>query len=229
MARPAKKPTKKTTPAVSVKSNRIASFKQKIPAFNFPKVILVLSIFLGALILYVLRDKYMIATVNGSPITRIALLNELESIKGAEVKEVVNNMIDKTLIFEEADKRNISVTDAEIDAEIKKIEDNVKQYGQTLDAQLQAYGLTREALRENLRIQKLVEKMMGGNVTATDAEIDAYLAENERVIPEEQKENVEQLRLSAKQQLESQKLEQKYQEFMQSLRENGDIKYFRNY
>lgn len=227
----ATKATKKATKSKSTEkkrslSSRLPALPKKFPAINPVKITIVLVIVAIAALLYFFQDKYMFAKVNGKPLTTFAVLQELEQVKRNEVAEVVNIMIDKTLLLDEAEKRDITVSEEEIDAEMKRTEDALKQSGQTLDSQLSLLGMTREGLRENYRIQKSVEQMVG-NVELTDEEINAYLEENKDLLPQETEE--QELREMVEQQLSQQKLGEQYQQLITELRDNADIQPFRPY
>lgn len=220
--------TKESSKPVA-KANRLSTVKNlrnRLPHVNPTSLIIVLVVLGVVLALYLLRDQYLVAIVNNRPITRLAVLEELEKVKRQDVSDVVNTMIDKQLIFAEAKKRNITVSDDEVNKEINKIEANLKQYGQTLDSQLSAYGLTLEGLKENIRLQKYVEKMIG-TVNVTDKEVQDYLQKNKDMLPQDQDEA--KVKESVKQQLQSQKMEQKYQELITKLRKEADIKRIRTY
>lgn len=68
--------------------------------------------------------------------------------------------------------------------------------------------------------------MIGTNTTVTDKEIDEYLQANKDQLPPEQDVNDKQLRENVKQQLQSQKMEEKYQKFITDLRKNSQVRYF---
>jgi foldase protein PrsA len=236
MASVSKKPTKKSSMKVEKKkSSSFLSLTSRLPKFSRPtsfpkfnpvKTALVLGVILLVALLYFFQDVYLFAKVNGKPISAVAVMRELEQVKQNEVAEVVNIMIDKTLILQEAKKRNIVIPEEEIDQEIKKTEDQLKQSGQTLDSQLALLGITREGLRENYRIQKSIEKMLG-EATVTDAEINKYMEDNKDALPQDQDEK--ELRNMVKEQLSQQKLGEKYQKFIADLRSKSDITTFRSY
>ncbi|HRN95818.1 MAG TPA: hypothetical protein PLD54_00035 [Candidatus Levybacteria bacterium] len=233
MATSTKKSSKKTVQKSDKTSSssfvtRIKSIpsKVKLPAINRFKLLLVLGIAVVVALLYFFQDVYLFAKINGKPLTTMAVMKEMEQVKQNEISEVVNIMIDKTLILQEAENRNIVIPDSEIDQEIQKTEAQLQQSGQSLDSQLVLLGLTREGLRENYRIQKSIEKMLG-QAEVTDKEIDAYLEENKDIIPEEQEEA--ELRAMVKEQLSQQKLGEKYQAFITDLRNKANITTFRPY
>ena len=68
------------------------------------------------------RGLFVAALVNGTPVSRLELIRELEKADG---KKVLSDIIVRKLIEQEAQKRKVTVTDAELENEIKKIEANV--------------------------------------------------------------------------------------------------------
>lgn len=219
-----KETVKKTSPVVEKKE----SPKRKIsfPTINKFQVGIVLGVAALTALLYFFQDVYLFAKVNGKPITTFSVMKEMETVKQNEIAEVVNIMIDKTLILQEAKNRKIVVTDEEVESELKKTEDQLKESGQSLDSQLALLGLTRDGLRENYKVQKSIEKMLGG-VEVTDEEINKYLEDNKDMLPQETEEA--QLKEMVKEQLTQQKIGEKYQTFIADLRSKSNITTFRSY
>lgn len=227
MATRTRKTTKKSEPKKEGSFlDRIKSIPKRLPSVNPIKITIVLVIAGVIALLYFFQDQFMFAKVNGKPITTRAVLNELETVKRNEVAEVVNIMIDKSLLMQEADRRGVEVSEEEIDKEMQATEDQLQQSGQSLDSQLALLGMTREGLRENYRIQKSVEQMLG-ETSVTDEEIADYMEENKDLLPQDQEE--EQLRSMVREQLSQQKLAEKYQELITKLRNEADIQEFRPY
>lgn len=175
----------------------------------------VLVIVLG--LLYYFRGQFVVATVNGQPIWRWQVIKELEKQGG---KSVVDSLVTKALIFQEAKKKNISVGLDEIKKGIKEIEEEVKSQGQELDSLLEMQGLKRSDLEEQVRMQKLVEKM-AGEVKVTDKEVEKYIEENKEGIPEDA--DMDEVRKNVKGNLRQQKLNEKIQSWLDSLREKAKI------
>src|SRR5688572_16109970 len=70
-----------------------------LPEFFRRKEVLGLLLGLAVLVsLYFLRGVFVAATVNGKPISRLALVKELEKQNG---KETLNSLVTKELIFQE--------------------------------------------------------------------------------------------------------------------------------
>jgi parvulin-like peptidyl-prolyl isomerase len=184
-------------------------------------VIAVIAVLVIAGLLYFLRSWFVVAMVNGQPVSRITYMNELERQAG---KQTMNSLITKTLILQEAKKQNVNVGDNEVNSEISKIESNLKQQGQRLDQVLTLQGMTRDQLIEQIRIQKSIEKMVGKNVKVSDKEVDDYIAANSESLPQDTDEAS--LKKTAKESLEQQKLNQEVQNWLENLQKNAKITYF---
>lgn len=112
------------------------------------------------------------AFVNGKPIFRWDLNRVMASRFGQQTLE---NMINEQLIADAAKKAGVTVTQAEIDAKEKELVaslgDNVK-----LDDLLKYQGMTKGDFDDQIRLQFTVQKVLGKDVTVTDAEITSFIA-----------------------------------------------------
>jgi parvulin-like peptidyl-prolyl isomerase len=162
--------------------------------------------------------------VNGRPISRLSVIKELEKQGG---KQVLESIINKDLIEAELSKQKVSVTTEEINEELKKIETQVTSQGGTLEAALSQQGLTKEKLREQITIQKKLEKLLADKVAVTDADIEAYIKDSKVPTPKDVK--MEDFRKQISQQLKQQKFQQEAQKWVSELTTNAKIKYYVNY
>ncbi len=194
------------------------SIKRFVTRRNF---IAVLALIILGILLYVFKGFFVAASVNGQPITRIELIRELEKKSG---KQTLDSLVTKNLILQEMRKKNIKVTDTEVNAEMKKIEDALSKQGRTLTDALSQQGLTQQDLREQLKIQKMIEKLFAKDVVVTDKEIDKYIEDNKDSLPQGQDEKT--LRASVLAQLKQQKLTSKFQTWLQEIQKNAKIQYF---
>lgn len=181
-----------------------------------------LGVFIAAL--FFGKSFLIAATVNGKPISRLAIISDLEQGSG---KAALDAAISKSLIFQEAKKQNIVITQQEIDLEIQKIESTLSEQGQELTALLASQGLTRNELGEQIRIQKIIEAVLKDKITVTEEEMQNFLDENKELLPEDSSQD--ELKESAKQQISRSKLEQNYQTWIASLKDAANIRYFVNY
>ncbi|MCR4264274.1 MAG: SurA N-terminal domain-containing protein [Candidatus Roizmanbacteria bacterium] len=180
-------------------------------------------IVLLAVLAYVGMQQLVVATVNGVPISRITLLKEMESQIG---DQVLDSLITRQLIVQEAKKQNITVTDEEIDEEINKLKEQFTASGQDFDQLLELQGMTMERVREEIRLQKIIEKAVAGDTEVTDEEVDAFIEQNSAFLPEGQAANDPKLREDVTQQLKQQKIGEKTNVWIEELKQNASIKYF---
>lgn len=206
---------KKTAPkkkSVTNNSFKIIE-KSKLPLF--------IGIVVVVGILYLLKGFFVVATVNDQPILRLSLIQELENQSG---KRTLDSLIIKSLILQETKKQNITVDKKEIDEEIIKAESSLAKQGQTLDSVLAMQGLTKEGLVEQIRFEKLIQKLVGKDVQVTDKEVDEYLEQNKDTLVESS--DAAQLKEVAKEQLKRQKVSEKFQSWLADLQKKAKINYF---
>lgn len=189
------------------------------------KYIIAIAIVLGLIgILYTARGLFVAALVNGQPITRLSVVSELEKQGG---KQALNSLVIKTLIFQEANKQKVIVSQQEVNNEMKKVEDSITKQGQNLDQLLALQGMSRDALAEQLRLQKLIEKIVGKDIVVSDKEITEYMDENKETLSSTTDQTG--LRENVKEQLKQKKLSEKYQALIQKLQKDAKISYFITY
>lgn len=176
------------------------------------------------LLLYFFKGLFIAAMVNGEPISRISVIKELEKQTG---RATLESLITKKLILQEARKRNVVVAQAEIDSELKKIETNLKGQGTTLDQALQLQGMTRDQLISEIRLQLVIQKLVSSDVKISDKEVADFLTTNKTQFPEGTTE--EEMKSQAKEQIKSQKLQEKTQAFLADLQKKAKIRNFVGY
>lgn len=161
---------------------------------------------------------FVVARVNGEVINRAEYVEELERASGQQVLE---GLITQELIRQEAEERNIAVTDQEIDAELASLEAQLQQQGQTLDQFLTLQNISREEAREQVRLQKMLEKMVDPNQPVATEEVDAFIEQNEQFASEDV--DLETLQQQATEQIRQQKVSQQINQLLQQLRQTSDV------
>lgn len=151
------------------------------------KVWMIASIVLAAALIIVLvvqkdENKTAVATVNGTKITKEQLYDKLVELGG---ESTLQSMITEELINQEAEKAKVTVTEADIDAEI---EDLKAQFGgeAAFNAALSQSSMTLEDLRESMPMQVKIRKILEPQVTVTDDEIKEYYDTNKASFSEEE-------------------------------------------
>jgi foldase protein PrsA len=186
-------------------------------------VIIAAVILILAGVVYKYKGLVVAATVDGTRISRLEIIKSLEKQSG---KSLLDTFINEKLINNEAKKRGIVITSEDIDAEIKTIEDQVAAQDMDLETALSQEGMTLEELKDQIVLQKELEKMIEDKVAVTDEEVNAFIESNGITIPEGGDES---LNAQIKTQLQSQKFNTEAQTLIEELKSNAEIKYFVEY
>lgn len=141
--------------------------------FGQYKLLLPIVLLLVLLILFLTNKGLLFAAVvNGKPIFRWDLNRVMASRFGQQTLE---NMINEQLIADAARKAGVTVTQQEIDAKEKELVaslgDNVK-----LEDLLKYQGMTKGDFDDQIRLQFTVQKVLGKDITVSDAEITSFIA-----------------------------------------------------
>ncbi|OGD63744.1 hypothetical protein A2160_03650 [Candidatus Beckwithbacteria bacterium RBG_13_42_9] len=196
-------------------------------SLSVAKIAFGLGIILLLALAYYYKNLFVVAMVNNQPITRLAVISELEKKQG---KQALDNLVTESLIIQEAQKQKVSVTTAEENNELTKIEDSLKSQNMTLEQALQLQGMTKDDLLKQIKIQKIIEKILGKDIQVTDDEVNKYLEDNKDSMPKNPtQDELNKLKDNVKQQLIQQKLGEKFQTWLDDLKSKAKIDYFLNY
>ncbi|MFA6017385.1 MAG: SurA N-terminal domain-containing protein [Patescibacteria group bacterium] len=207
-----------------IKEERSSNVVVKLPKRMFQYALIVLVV-VG--LIYFGTKMFFAASVNGQLINRLTVIKELEKQGG---QKTLDTIILKTLIGQEAKKRKLSVSAADVSAEISKIEKNVTSQGTTLDALLQQQGMTKSDLEDEIRIQLLVTKMVDNNITVTDKEVTDYLESQKQQTSLSSAQPAPELtKDQAVAAIKQQKLQAEIQKFVADLKAKAKINYFVKY
>jgi foldase protein PrsA len=191
--------------------------------FCIKTAVIIATLIVLAAILFYYKGFFVAATVNGSPVSRLSVVRELENEQG---KKALDSMIVKKLLTEDAKKKGVVISSEEVKAEVQKIEEQVKAQGGVLDTMLAAQGMTRKNLEEQITLQKKLEKLLADKIQPTDEEVTQFLAEGKMTVPKEEEEKYKE---QAKEQLRGQKLNDEAKNYLESLKTGATIHYFVNY
>lgn len=150
--------------ALSNKFNKISS----------PRTIIILGVAILIVLGYLIFKWLVIAWVDGKPVTRVELLNQLEKRYGSDTKEQI---ISEKLILDEASRRNLSVSDDQLGSEIKKTEDQVGGH-EALQSLLQQQKISESDFHKQIKIQLLIQKMFDNEASVSSQEVDKYIEDN---------------------------------------------------
>jgi foldase protein PrsA len=224
-----KKSTKSIAPksAAKTKNTEKSTEKKSLPqSLKLKKSYFIVAavVLVAAALIVRYRGAFVAAVVNGQPISRLSVVRETEKQAG---QQALQNLVRNTLIEQEAREKKVTVSEKEIDDEIKKVEKTLSEQGQEIDQVLATQGLNREDLRRLIRLDKLVAKIVGKDIKVSDEEVNKYIESNREILPAEQ--NEEELKKTVSENLRQQKLNEKVQTWLTELQAKAKIQYFVQY
>jgi len=216
--------TRSALRAVSSKGVESAYQTYQMSYAKNPRLWVGVAVVVVAFLLFTFKGLFVAALVNGQPISRASVVSMLEAQNG---RQTLDNLVAETLIQQEAQKRHVTVSQSDIDSQMKKIDAQLKAQGMTLDSALAARGMTKTDLTNQLKLQLLLNKMVGTSVKVTDDNVQSYIDKNQDSLPQNMSDD--DLRKQVRTQLEQQQLTQKTQAFVADLQKKAKITYFVNY
>ena len=139
-----------------------------------------MSLVLLVLGVYVVKNKgmFVVALVNNSPVFRWDLNSVMASRFG---KQTLESMISEKLIAGEAAKAGAVVNQKDIDEKEQEI---LKSFGSKVNVEdfLRIQGVTKEEFDRQIKLQLLVQKTLGKNITITDNDVNNFIATNRAVL-----------------------------------------------
>lgn len=185
----------------------------------------VLIVFLASIIFAILlfnsKHLFIAAVVNNKPITRFALDRELEKQGGQQVLE---SLVTKALILQEAKEQGIKISDERIEEKISEIETQIESQGSDLDTLLQTQGQTRQALEEQIKIELIIEEILDEEISISEEQVQDYFEENKELLGEEVA--FEEVKDQLKEELRQQELSNRFQSWLEELKQKARIYYF---
>lgn len=179
---------RKKTPRRLQKSlkQETADAPQMAPVTELPKPflrnskLLYLVIAILALSALVLANKGILlaAVVDGKPIFSWELNRVLVDRYG---KQTLEGMVSETLIASEARKQSVIVAPAEISAREEEIVKGLGS-GMRLEEILKIQGLSKDEFDRQITMQLTVQKLLGRDLTITDADVDNFIASNRAML-----------------------------------------------
>jgi parvulin-like peptidyl-prolyl isomerase len=211
----------KMEPADNLESRK--KVEKKSIKINVKALIIVIVIIALGVVAYLSRGLIIAATVDGSTISRLTVIHELEKVSG---KSLLDSLITEKLINNEALAKGITVSDEEVNAEIKNIEDQIAAQGSTLEAALTTQNMTLEDLKKQIIVQKKIEKLVADKINVTDEEVAKYINDNKITIPAGQEVTTA---TQIKNELKNQKISAEAATLITTLKSQAKIHYFVNY
>jgi foldase protein PrsA len=209
--------SEKVEPKKGIKFPKIAKPGKKLLAL----VILALLLVGG---LFAARKFLIVATVNNVPISRLEVINKLEKAYG---KSITESLVLQEVVEQEAEKQGINISQQEIDDEMKKIEETVIAEGSTLEEAFEQQNVTREEVEEQIVLQKKLQLILEKGIQITDEEVNSYIESNKDQFTDEM--SAEEKAARAREVIRQNQLSLRYQEWLDSVQNNPEIKYLIEY
>lgn len=129
--------------------------------------------------------RKIVAKVNGDPIYRDEFIDRTLNFRQATPGDgaglqTLASMVNDMIVMQEARRENVAPTDAEVDARLQMIAQQLAPRGQTLEQFLQASGVTMEAAREEMRSELARRNLVTKGLQVTDAEIRKFYEEHKK-------------------------------------------------
>lgn len=149
--------------------------REKLQFLKQPKNLYFFMGVLGFAVVAILLSKYLVvAWVDNKPITRFELYSNLEKRFGKDTRE---QLIVEKLIVSEAIKRNVVVSEDDINTEIKKIE-QLQGGSEQLSQLLKLQSISQSEFKYLVKLQIIRQKVFGQNVNISDEDVKKYVDEN---------------------------------------------------
>ncbi len=182
--------------------------------------VFVVSLVLVDFAVQYLNYKASAAIVNGQRVYMGELNRRLEQTYG---KQVIVDLIDETLVRQEATKKNIKITKQQIDSEVKKLED---QFGgkQKLNDELVTRSMTQADLRRQLENSLIIEQLIGKDITVTEDEKKQFFEQyKDMIIPGNANPTYAEAEQRIVDYLKDNKLQEKYQTWIKGIEDKSKI------
>lgn len=200
------------------KKNGILSRIKPVFSFSLIKNIIIVLVILAVVLLWKFKGYFIVASINGQPVSRWELNDRLIKQFGTQTIETIVN---ERLILAAARQKGVFISTNEIDNRIKDIETRL-QGNATLNEALQSQGLTMPAFRRQIELQLSIEKLFETEATVSANEIDDYLTTNKSLYQDAT--DTAKLRQEIEASLKQQKIGEKFEPWLTDLRKNANVK-----
>ena len=209
-------PTKKVSAKLT--SVKQKNWKEKIKTVLLtPKNLIIIGLIILAVLFWWGRKYFIVAMVNGQPISRFELSSRLKSQFG---ETVLDQLINERLLLGATRQQGIFITAEEIDQRIKEIEKSLEGK-MSLEQALGLQGLTLSNFRRQLELQLSIEKKFAKEATVSGAEIDEYLKNSENQFPDAT--DPAKLKTEVESFIKQQKISKLYEEWFGKIKQEAKI------
>lgn len=161
----------------------------------------------------------IVAQIGGIQIKQSELANHLYTMHGSEL---INQMLDRDAIQMEADEVGLRLTRADIDEELKRMQQGYESEELFYKSMKEQVGMTESELRQDVNYKLLLEGLATRNIQVSDGEIAAYKTEHSEEFKNTVQLHIEQIEVESMQEaLKVLDLLKKGQDFKKTAIENS--------
>lgn len=210
---------KKKTEKVEKTAEVVETPKTSEKKTNTGKILLVIAIFIILFfIAYRNRSLIIVATVNGKPVWRPVLEQKMVNQVG---QKALDEIINEQILTDEMAKRNIIVTDKDIEAKIAEIQKTLPS-GTKLQDALTAQGMNFGDFRNQIKLQLGVEKMLS-DVKISDKDIKDFIEQNKQYLTATDEASIREQAIKS---LQGTKRNEEFQKIFENLKKQAKISRF---
>lgn len=198
-----------------------AASRKKFPLLYVAIIVALIGI--GFAFLYT-KGYIVAASVDGSPISRLSVIRELEKQGGEQALEA---LIEKKMIEKKFEEEGVTIESDAVDKRMEEINAQVAAQGASLEEALAAQGMTEEQLRSQIDTQLKLEALLSDKTGVTGEEVDAHIKENKVTPPKGM--TIDQVKIQITAQLKQEKFQAEAQKFMADIKEETTVKYYKVY
>ncbi len=181
------------------------------------KHIVLIAILVIAALLWKFKGQFVVAIVNGQPVSRWQLNDTLMKKFGDQALE---SMINERLIISAMRQKGIFVTTDDINTREKQIENRL-QGKMTLDDALKAQGLSKDDFKRQLEIQISIEKFFDKDASISSTEVEEYIGQNKEAYKNAT--DPAALKIEVANTLKQQKIADLFEKWFADIRKNAKI------
>ncbi|ACA59129.1 peptidyl-prolyl cis-trans isomerase [Candidatus Desulforudis audaxviator] len=122
-------------------------------------------------------DVETVAVVNGEPISRDELYAEMYAQMG---QQTLQELITRKLIIQEGRAQGVEISDADVQTRLDEVIESGFSSREEFQEALKAYGLEQKDLEQQIRVQLIVEGVLGKQIQLDEAEVKEYFEANRK-------------------------------------------------
>ncbi len=154
-----------------------------------PQILIGLIVLLAAAVIVlsvmlVRQPGQVVARVNGEPIMQDELFEVMYAQGG---QEMLDQLITRKLLLQFAESEDITVSEEELEAEIKSVIDESFQGEQEqFEMVLEQYGISLDAFKEDARLNLLVRKIAMENIDTSEENVRQFFEDRSHLFAQEE-------------------------------------------